>query len=275
MGAHHGSVLVQHWHSGDYGGRLHHCAAYLRQQCRGQDASAFVEPDCNSPATGLLHSLGQLCVHLVAGPRYRLLKCCHSNTTTHQRTEHTQCAKSHNVPTSSHRATGRLQPTDHNRLQRLQILPQMRHRKLQPPMPSWSNELILDENRPVLAHPAAASARTICNITHLRGIWRILGHSREKQPLCTSNAVQRWSAYGIVEGEQRIGNTGRHVVRGNDIRASTLCGLPHVVANKLHHIWISFRLASGFQRVFLADGLTGIHNRLQKYILDIRQRHII
>lgn len=193
---------------------------------------------------------------------------------THSMCEIAQCAYKF-APSHRTITTDRSQPTDHNRLQRLQILPQMRHRKLQPPMPSWSNELILDENRPVLAHPAAASARTIRNITHLRGIWRILGHSREKQPLCTSNAVQRWSAYGIVEGEQRIGNTGRHVVRGNDIRASTLCGLPHVVANKLHHIWISFRLASGFQRVFLADGLTGIHNRLQKYILDIRQRHII
>ena len=93
----------------------------------------------------------------------------------------------------------------------------MRHRKFQLPMTCRADEFVLDKNRPVLAHPASTSARTIRNITHLRGIWRILGHSREKQPLCTSNAVQRWSAYGIVEGEQRIGNTGRHVVRGNDI----------------------------------------------------------
>ena len=104
-------------------------------------------------------------------------------------------------------------------LQRLQILPQMRHRKFQLPMTRRTNKLVLDENGSVLTHPAAASARTIRDIADLRGVWRIFGHRHKEQPLRASDAVQRRSAHGIIEGEQRIGNTGRYVVRGNDIRA--------------------------------------------------------
>ena len=138
-----------------------------------------------------------------------------------------------------------------------------------------TNKLVLDENGSVLTHPAAASARTIRDIADLRGVWRIFGHRHKEQPLRASDAVQRRSAHGIIEGEQRIGNTGRYVVRGNDIRASTLRGLPHVIADELHHIRISFGPASGLQRVLLADGLAGIRDRLQERVLDIWKRHII
>ena len=138
----------------------------------------------------------------------------------------------------------------------------MRHRKFQLPMTRRTNKLVLDENGSVLTHPAAASARTIRDIADLRGVWRIFGHRHKEQPLRASDAVQRRSAHGIIEGEQRRTGQGGIPIYN-----------PTIARVKVHYdIFLdSYERQKNYQALTnrSLDELSSMRERADELILDI------